>query len=84
MVPAMTSAKGREHHLDEHDSGADRPRVKLVLKLPRGARARHVLCQPEMAPQAMVTNMIGLTGRWGIEKLVTAGRVKSGCRMKIR
>ena len=37
-----------------------------------------MLCHPDIAPQAMVTNMMGHSGPIGMEKSVKAGRVKSG------
>ena len=42
-----------------------------------------MLCQPEIAPHAMVTNMMGQTGPILIEKEVVAGSVNEGCRMKM-
>ena len=41
-----------------------------------------MLCQPEIAPHAIVTNIIGQMGPIAIEKVVTAGSVKLGWSTK--
>ena len=46
----------------ENIATADRQRVGLVLELARGSDGTEGACQPEIAPQAIVTNSIGQRG----------------------
>ena len=40
----------------------DRSGIQFAFELPGGSELDTMLCHPEMAPQAMVTNMIGQSG----------------------
>ncbi|OPY04666.1 MAG: hypothetical protein A4E61_00624 [Syntrophorhabdus sp. PtaB.Bin184] len=83
MVPAMMRAKAASI-ISTNMTPAPTGRASSSFSSCRAVpELDTMLCQPEIAPQAIVTNMMGQTGPMGIEKLVTAGRVKSGCRTKI-